>query len=263
MKQVRIVGDRFGIAIVSGDKLEFAPHTYDEYLLSCIISGYEKLSLDGRAYQASKGATTLLNPGQVLSSNGSNASLNLYLDPDYFEKEGLSEKPVYIEKKVVKDDQLFDKFLWIKLYILSENDINFIEETVIQIISIVIERYTNAMFNLKLKPYDWRIKRMKEILLSEQEENGLMKRIAAEIGMHRCYLTRLFNAATGHSPIRWRRIKKLESGRSMLKNGLAVKHAALDAGFSDQPHFSRLFRRAYGLSPSQFAREYSVSRSAR
>ena len=36
----------------------------------------------------------------------------------------------------------------------------------------------------------------------------------------------------------------------MIRGGLPLAVAALEAGFADQSHMSRLFKRAYGLTPA-------------
>nr|WP_279306091.1 helix-turn-helix domain-containing protein [Leptospira ellisii] len=39
-----------------------------------------------------------------------------------------------------------------------------------------------------------------------------------------------------------------------LRNRPELTTAAYEGGFSDQAHFSRIFRRSFGISPSDFAK---------
>jgi len=39
----------------------------------------------------------------------------------------------------------------------------------------------------------------------------------------------------------------------MIRGGLPLAEAASEAGFADQSHMSRLFKRAYGLTPARWA----------
>jgi AraC-like DNA-binding protein len=41
--------------------------------------------------------------------------------------------------------------------------------------------------------------------------------------------------------------------RRLVKSGVSLAEAALDAGFADQSHMSRQFKRAYGLTPAHWA----------
>lgn len=45
-------------------------------------------------------------------------------------------------------------------------------------------------------------------------------------------------------------MRQLEQVRSMMRTGKSLAGAAMDAGFADQSHMTRQFRRAYGLSPT-------------
>lgn len=39
----------------------------------------------------------------------------------------------------------------------------------------------------------------------------------------------------------------------MIASGLPLAEVVLDAGFADQSHMSRMFKRAYGLTPARWA----------
>ncbi len=47
-------------------------------------------------------------------------------------------------------------------------------------------------------------------------------------------------------------MRRLDLVRSEIRTGKALADIALDAGFADQSHMTRLFRATYGLSPAEF-----------
>jgi AraC-like DNA-binding protein len=76
---------------------------------------------------------------------------------------------------------------------------------------------------------------------------------AEAIGVARSTLSHQFQAATGLSLPRWLSEIRLRNARAMLvETDLTVLEIALECGFNDQAWFSRQFRAAMGLSPSEW-----------
>ena len=71
-------------------------------------------------------------------------------------------------------------------------------------------------------------------------------------GVDRWTLARQFRAAFGTSPVRFRTMRRLDLVRRLLSGGAGPAEASIAAGFADQSHMSRHFKRAYGVTPSQW-----------
>ncbi len=85
---------------------------------------------------------------------------------------------------------------------------------------------------------------------------------ARAIGISERYLHRLF-AQRGHRFSRFVMDRRLDAARGLLGcagNGLSIASVAYQCGFLDPAHFSRLFKRRYGLSPRDY-RAVSATRS--
>lgn len=76
--------------------------------------------------------------------------------------------------------------------------------------------------------------------------------LAEVAGMDRWSLARQFRAAFGTSPSRFRAMRRLDLAQRLMRQGSTQAEAALEAGFADQSHLSRMFKRAYGLTPRQW-----------
>ena len=79
--------------------------------------------------------------------------------------------------------------------------------------------------------------------------------LAALAGVHASHLLRTFKQHHGCSVATYVRRQRVERARAEIaasKRPLSM--IALDAGFADQSHFTRVFRQAYGETPGQYAR---------
>ncbi|HWN20194.1 MAG TPA: AraC family transcriptional regulator [Gemmatimonadales bacterium] len=77
--------------------------------------------------------------------------------------------------------------------------------------------------------------------------------LAASVGVHPVTLARAFRRAFGCTVGEYvRRLRIERAARQLADTDLSLAEIALAEGFSDQSHFSNLFRRHTGLSPFQF-----------
>lgn len=74
--------------------------------------------------------------------------------------------------------------------------------------------------------------------------------LAQRMGMERTRALRAFAAATGQSFRMFKLWFAVQHATQAMAEGALVRTAAMDAGFADTAHLSRMFRRAFGLTPS-------------
>ena len=80
--------------------------------------------------------------------------------------------------------------------------------------------------------------------------------LAADAGVHPVHLARVFRSHFGTSIGAYARFTRLEWARNaVLRTDRPLAAIAADAGFTDQSHFTRLFRQTYGLTPAAYRRE--------
>jgi AraC-like DNA-binding protein len=72
-------------------------------------------------------------------------------------------------------------------------------------------------------------------------------------GLSRYELARQFRARYGTSPYRYSLLRRLDFARDGLRRGERPIDLALEAGFADQAHFTRMFVSTYGMTPGRYA----------
>ena len=76
--------------------------------------------------------------------------------------------------------------------------------------------------------------------------------LAATAGCSRYAAYRAFRAAYGMAPSDYQRQLRVRTARGLLAEGVPPAVAAAQAGFADQAHLNRWFRRYYGVTPGAY-----------
>lgn len=76
-------------------------------------------------------------------------------------------------------------------------------------------------------------------------------------GISGVYFNKIFRNIYGTSPQKYISAKRLSHAKTVIDSGDfdTIAEVAASAGFSDPLYFSRAFRKKYGLSPSEYAKE--------
>ena len=99
------------------------------------------------------------------------------------------------------------------------------------------------------------VQSLKELLLDEPWRNIRLPDLAAACGMTTRVFERAFREQFGKPPHKWRTAARVASARSMLQHSNAtLAEFAYACGFSDQSHFTRVFSRHVGVTPTAYRR---------
>jgi AraC-like DNA-binding protein len=103
------------------------------------------------------------------------------------------------------------------------------------------------------------IERARQFLDAEKTRVVRSWELEAVTALSRYDLARQFRAVIGTSPYRYLLMRRLAFARAEMASGRALVDIALEAGFADQAHFTRVFAAAFGISPARYG---SLSRKS-
>ena len=113
------------------------------------------------------------------------------------------------------------------------------------------ERETEAAFSARFTAAHY--KRVLDFIADNYGKAIAIEDIAREAGLSPSHFTRLFRETIGDTPYQFLMRYRVERAKEKLADpSLAMIDIALGCGFSDQPHFSRIFKQFAGLTPSAY-----------
>jgi AraC family transcriptional regulator len=116
----------------------------------------------------------------------------------------------------------------------------------------LLAEISRLKFRSSMKPPDW-LKHAREILHATFSCPPSLFELASAAGVHPVHLAREFRrhfCCTAGEYIR--RLRVDFACRALLQTDATLIEIAINAGFSDQSHFTRTFRAAMGVPPAQF-----------
>ncbi len=84
-----------------------------------------------------------------------------------------------------------------------------------------------------------------------------LNEVASYVGMNESAFCVFFKKLYGQTFVQYLNAQRLEYARYLLENGnMTVTEVCYASGFASPPYFSRIFRRAFGVSAQQYAKSF-------
>jgi AraC family transcriptional regulator len=100
-------------------------------------------------------------------------------------------------------------------------------------------------------------RRVTSRLLDDLAGDTSLSELAAFCGLSRSYFIRAFKQATGMPPHRWLLMQRVKRAKDLLrKTNMPIADVAVACGFADQSHLTRVFSKAFRISPGAWQRQW-------
>lgn len=241
----------------------FPMHTHDTYSVGFMERG-ACYTLGPRNPQAvvSQGKVSLINPGQVHAGEPTGASSTyrmFYLDPAWIcrqaeeLRDGGSGDPEF--PALVAEDRTLERLFFRLHGLVDAGETALAKETALaEAVSRLLCRHGNVRDSAGGSNNEpLAVRRVKDYLLDNLCAKVDLDDLCRVAGLSRFHLVRVFRRATGLPPHAFQNQARVELSKQLLRQGLPLAQVAVETGFFDQSHFSRVFKRFVGGTPKQYA----------
>lgn len=248
--------------VADGRKVCYAPHSHAQWSIGAITEGQSTFCYRNDRCQVGAGDLVLINPGWVHACNPIDnqpwAYLMLYIDTQWLTtlryQLGLLDEPVWedIATAIVSERCLYDGYCQMVSCLLnSQVDLPEKQTAVIEYLSDLMVSLADRR-PLLLESVPQVLSDLAGYLDENAAEEVTLEEMCLRTGYSEGHLIRSFKRYFGLTPHAYQVNQRIQRGQSELKQGRSIVEAALVAGFSDQPHFQRTFKRMLAATPKQY-----------
>lgn len=240
----------------------FSPHRHDTYALGFTTAGVQAFRYRGENRACRPGEVYVLHPdelhdGHAGTEDGFGYRI-LYLDPLLVQRALGGRALPFVADPVVGADP---RAVALKAH-LTDLDLPVDEAHAVELVGDVADVLADLAGTPP--PGTGRLDlaallRVRSLIADAPAQRLPMSDLETVAGMDRWTIARQFRAAFGTSPSRFRTMRQLDETRRHLIDGETLADAALAAGFADQSHMTRAFKRTYGLTPGRWRESMRLS----
>lgn len=120
-----------------------------------------------------------------------------------------------------------------------------------------VEKSEQKGYNFETYNKNYAVNRIITYLNENYEHKISLEQIAHNMYLSPVYISKIFKEETGESPINYLIKIRLEKAKDILVNseGGSIKNIANQVGYDDVYHFSKLFKKYYGISPLYYKKK--------
>jgi AraC-like DNA-binding protein len=231
----------------------FSPHRHDEYAIGVTLAGAQCFTYRGTSRSSAAGQGFVLHPderhdGRAGDDRGFDYRI-VYIDPSLI-REAVETAPLpFVADPVVDDPLLIAAILEVLDSPVDSDDLARV--SAVGALARALSRADRSLPSQRLQVDQAGVAAARRVLMENDDGPIRIPELEAIAGMSRWQLARQFRAQYGVSPYRFHLMRRLDRARALLAR-LPMAHVALACGFTDQPHFVRSFKQAYGMSPGRW-----------
>lgn len=248
--------------VVDGREVCYAPHSHTQWSLGAITEGQSTFLYRGNQFRVSAGNLVIVNPHWVHACNPINNQpwgyLMLYIDTDWLAnlryEAGLLDKPYWqdISTATMSDNEWYVGYCRMTECLLRpDRELLEKQTTVVEYLTALMHELSNQASEPRTKAPD-NLQAVADYLKAHASLEVSLDTLCELSGYSPGHLIRSFKRHFGFTPHAYLINYRIQYGQRELKRGKPIAETAVNAGFSDQPHFQRTFKKLLAATPKQY-----------
>ena len=232
----------------------FSPHRHDTYAIGITLDGIQTFDYRGHTRHSLPGQVVVLHPDEIHDGRAGNDGgfryRTLYLHPQHVQ-EILDGMPLPFIKNGISTNNGLRRSV---TNLLEDYDRPLSELEHDDFIYDLVQSLS-TIGNAPAKPSAKSFKAAlaaREYIDDSLDDAVTLQDLETATGRDRWALSRDFRAFYGTSPCRYLNFRRLESAKDMLQKGCSIADTAYACHFSDQSHFTRHFKKTFGITPDKW-----------
>lgn len=235
----------------------FPRHAHDSFGIGVLHVGTHRSWSGIGAVEAVAGDIITVNPGEMHDGTPVHGAVRswrmLYLEPGILAR-ALPEDlrgEAEIARPVLRDSLLVGRFGQTFANLVDPvPDTLAVEEAVLRLLALLLARHGSQPLTVTgpSPPVDLALRH----LSAAPERPVTLGELSALCGVSRFQLLRGFKRAVGVTPHAYLLQQRVRLARRLLAAGQCPAETAAAAGFADQSHLTRAFRRQFGVTPARY-----------
>ncbi|MFI9201175.1 AraC family transcriptional regulator [Streptomyces sp. NPDC053048] len=230
-------------------------HTHDSWTLLIVDDGMVRYDLDRHEHGALDQLVTLLPPhvphnGRSVTPTGFRKRV-VYLDSSQLEDSLIG---LAVDSPVLEDPLLRQRIHQLHESLEHPGD-ELDTESRLALVSERLRDHLQRRVEDRTHVRDAGIAhRLRDLLDARFVEGISLQEASDTLHVHPAHLVRVFSREFGMGPHQYLTGRRVDLARKLLLSGMSPRLVAVSAGFYDQSHFNRHFKRSLGTSPGRYAR---------
>jgi AraC-like DNA-binding protein len=236
----------------------YVPHSHPTWTVAVVHHGAARFEVDATQQRADRGELFVLEPEAVHTGMAAVpegwAYKVLYLDPallhDWDERDAAA--PRAARWVVFRDRSLRDSLLRMHALLGAGAAGLELDESVLGVVEALRPHLRPGPAATRGGSEHAAVRRARAYLIEHWDQPVALATLASLGGLSRFELVRRFHQQAGLAPHAFQTNLRVARARAMLGAGEPIAQVAAACGFADQPHLTRTFRRAVGVTPGRF-----------